>query len=213
MNGKDDIGDVIARGYDEVADDYAALESPDDPWPRMRRLRAFVAALPRGARVLDLGCGNGLPATGELSKAYDVVGVDISPEQIARARTNVPTATFLCADARSLDFPAASFDAIAALYLVDNVPSDDYGALFSKFSEWLVPGGRILLSAEPGNDQGRIYNWLGVPMFINTVAIEDVVAQLEAASFVVEPVETESQREGGRDIEFAWFTAEKPATR
>jgi cyclopropane fatty-acyl-phospholipid synthase-like methyltransferase len=213
LNGKDEIGEVIARGYDEVADEYAALESPDDPWPRMRRLRAFVAALPSGARVLDLGCGNGLPATRELSETYDVVGVDISPEQIARARTNVRTAKFLRADARTLDFPAASFDAIAALYLVDNVPSDDYGSLFRKLSDWLAPGGRVLLSAEPGNDQGHIYNWLGVPMFINTVAIEDVVAQLEAASFVVEPVETESQREGGRNIEFAWFTAETPATR
>jgi SAM-dependent methyltransferase len=213
MNGNDDIGEVIARGYDEVADQYAALESPDDPWPRMRRLRAFVGGLPRGAGILDLGCGNGLPATRALSEAYDVVGVDISPEQIARARVNVPTATFHCADVRNVELPSASFDAIVALYLVDNVPSEDYGVLFSRFSDWLVPGGRILLSAEPGNDQGRIYEWLGVPMFINTVAIEDVVAQLEAASFLVESVDTESQREGGRDIEFAWFTAEKPVAR
>jgi SAM-dependent methyltransferase len=210
MNGKDEIGDVIARGYDEVADDYAALESPDDPWPRMRRLRAFLGTLPTGARILDLGCGNGLPAARELSAIYDVVGVDISPEQIARARTNVPAATFHCADVRNIELPSASFDAIAALYLVDNVPSDDHGTLFSKLSDWLVPGGRVLLSAEPGSDQGRIYNWLGVPMYINTVAIEDVVGQLEAASFLVDPVETESQREGGRDIEFAWFTAVKP---
>ena len=210
MNGEDEIGDVVARGYDDVADDYAALESPDDPWPRMRRLRAFVGALPKGARILDLGCGNGLPAARELSEVYDVVGVDISPEQIARARTNVPGATFHCGDARNIEFPSASFDAIAALYLVDNVPKEDYAALFGKFSDWLVPGGRVLLSAEPGSDQGRIYNWLGVPMFINTVAIDEVVAHLEAASFVVEAVETESQREGGREIEFAWFTAQTP---
>ena len=125
----------------------------------------------------------------------------------------MPSATFYCADVRNLEFPPASFDAIAALYLVDNVPSDDHGALFSTFSDWLVPGGRVLLSAEPGDDQGRIYNWLGVPMFLNTVATEDIVAELERASFLVEPVEIESQREGGRDIEFAWFTAEKPEAR
>jgi cyclopropane fatty-acyl-phospholipid synthase-like methyltransferase len=213
VNRKDNVGDLISRGYDQVADEYAALESPADPWPRMRRLRAFVAALPKGACILDLGCGNGLPAARELSEAHEVVGVDISPEQIARARTNVPAATFYCADVRALEFPPASFDAIVALYLVDNVPSEDYSALFGKVSDWLVPGGRILLSAEPGNDQGRIYNWLGVPMFINTVAAGDIVAELEVASFLVEPVETESQREGGRDIKFAWFTAEKPAAR
>ena len=211
MNDGNDVGEVIARGYDHVADEYAALEAPDDPWPRMRRLRRFVAGCPARARILDLGCGNGVPAARELSKAHAVVGVDISPQQIARARRNVPTAEFRCGDVRQVEFPPASFDAITALYLVDNVPSEDYSTLFGKFSDWLVPGGRLLLSAEPGNDQGRIYRWLGVPMFINTVGIERIVAQLKAASFAVEPVETEPQREGGRRIEYAWFTAVKPA--
>jgi cyclopropane fatty-acyl-phospholipid synthase-like methyltransferase len=205
---RDEFGELVARGYDHVADEYAALESAAEPWPRLARVRAFIADLPDGSRVLDLGCGNGVPATREIANTHVAIGVDISPEQIARAQSNVPEATFHCADVREIEFAPRSFDAIVALYLIDNVPARDYPALFRKIAGWLEPGGRILLSAEPGDDPGRLYEWLGVPMFINTVPVSELVATLEAASLHVVEMETESQNEGGRAIEFVWLIAE-----
>jgi cyclopropane fatty-acyl-phospholipid synthase-like methyltransferase len=204
----DEFGDLIARGYDRVADEYAALESQAEPWPRLARVRAFVANLPDGSRVLDLGCGNGVPATREIASRHLATGVDISPQQIARAEVNVPCATFLCADVREVEFAPRSFDAIVALYLIDNVPSPDYPALFRKIAGWLEPGGRILLSAEPGSDPGQVYEWLGVPMFINTVPEQELAAMLEAVALQVVEMENESQKEGGREIEFVWLIAE-----
>jgi ubiquinone/menaquinone biosynthesis C-methylase UbiE len=81
--------EIIARGYDQVADKYEALESVDAPWPRLGRVRMFAGDLPRGSRILDIGCGNGVPATQELALRHEVTGVDISEEQVARARRNV----------------------------------------------------------------------------------------------------------------------------
>jgi cyclopropane fatty-acyl-phospholipid synthase-like methyltransferase len=95
----DEVGDLIAHGYDQVADEYAALESEQAPWPRLARVKEFIAELPDGSCVLDLGCGNGVPATREMAQRHIVTGVDISPEQIARAESNVPAATFYCDDA------------------------------------------------------------------------------------------------------------------
>src|SRR6478609_10997122 len=86
----EDEGELVARGYDKVADEYEALEATDAPWPRLERVRAFVSDMPKNSRVLDVGCGNGVPATRELAAAHEVIGVDISPEQIARASSNVP---------------------------------------------------------------------------------------------------------------------------
>ena len=208
---RDEFGELVARGYDRVADEYAALESAAEPWPRLARVRAFIADLPDGSRVLDLGCGSGLPATREIADTHIVTGVDISPEQIARAQTNVPGATFRCADVREIAFAPGSFDAIVALYLIDNVPARDYPALFRKIAGWLEPAGRILLSAEPGDDPGGLCEWLGVPMFINTVTAPAHAAMLEAASLHVVAMENESQNEGGRDIEFVWLIAEASA--
>jgi cyclopropane fatty-acyl-phospholipid synthase-like methyltransferase len=200
-------GEIVARGYDKVADDYEALEAPDAPWPRLERVRAFVADMPQNSRVLDIGCGNGLPATRELASRHQVVGVDISPEQIARAKSNVPDARFICGDVRTVDLLGNSFDAIVALYLVDNVPSEDYPALFAKLARCLKPGGQLLLSAEPGHDPGQTYEWLGVRMFINTIPTDDLVELIEAAGLKVTSIDDESQLEGGRPIDYAWITA------
>ena len=206
---ENDPGDVVARGYDKVADRYEALESDEAPWPRLKRVIEFIEPLAGGSQVLDLGCGNGIPATREIAKSHTVTGVDISSEQIRRARANVPPATFRCADVREVELPAEAFDAIVALYLIDNVPAADYPSLFEKVAGWLRPGGRILLSAEPGDDEGRLYEWLDVPMFINTVPAQVVADALEDASLHVVQLDTESQLEGGRVIEYAWFTAER----
>jgi hypothetical protein len=97
-----------------------------------------------------------------------------------------------------------------ALYLIDNVPSEDYPSLFHRLAGWLKPGGRILLSAEPGNDPGRTYDWLGVPMFINTLPASDLAGMLEDASLNIVEMSTEAQLEGGREIQYTWFIAETP---
>ena len=200
-------GEIIARGYDQVADEYEALESTEAPWPRLKRVRAFAADLPPGSRVLDIGCGNGVPATQELALKHEVTGIDISEEQIARAKPNVPTAMFICGDAREIDLPLGAFNAIVALYLIDNIAREDYPALFRRFAELLRPNGRVLLSAEPGDDPWQSYTWLGVPMFINTVPTAELVQLLEDAGLSVASTEFESQLEGGRPIEYAWIVA------
>lgn len=202
-------GDIIARGYDQVADEYAALESAEAPWPRLKRVRAFAAGLPKGSRILDVGCGNGLPATRELALSHEVTGVDISEEQIVRASANVPTATFIRGDVREVDLPVAAFDAIVALYLIDNIAREDYPVLFRRLSELLRPNGRLLLSAEPGEDPWQPYTWLGVPMFINTVPTAELVRLLREAGLSVVSTEFESQLEGGRPIEYAWIIGER----
>ena len=201
-------GEIIARGYDQVADEYAALESAEAPWPRLKRVRAFAADLPQASRILDVGCGNGLPATRELALSHEVTGVDISEEQIARARSNVPTATFIRGDVREVDLPVGAFDAIVALYLIDNIAREDYPALFRRLGELLRPNGRLLLSAEPGEDPWQPYTWLGVPMFINTVPTEELVQLLQEAGLSVTSTEFETQLEGGRPIEYAWILGE-----
>jgi cyclopropane fatty-acyl-phospholipid synthase-like methyltransferase len=201
-------GDIIASGYDKVADKYEALESAQAPWPRLQRVRAFAADLPQGSRILDIGCGNGIPATRELAMKHEVTGVDISEEQIARATSNVPAATFICGDAREVELPAASFDAIVALYLIDNVPCEDYPAFFCHLIQLLKPRGRVLLSAEPGEDPWQSYTWLGVPMLINTVPTDELVQLLQEAGLSVVSIEFETQQEGDRAIEYVWIVAE-----
>ena len=101
-----------------------------------------------------------------------------------------------------------AFDAIVALYLIDNIAREDYPALFRRLGELLRPNGRLLLSAEPGEDPWQPYTWLGVPMFINTVPTAELVQMLQEAGLSVMSTEFESQLEGGRQIEYAWIIGE-----
>src|SRR5437764_11968882 len=71
---------------------------------------AFVQ--PRGdERALDVGTGAGALALALAPHVGEVVGVDVEPELLARARERAPAnATFEEADATQLPFPDAAFD-------------------------------------------------------------------------------------------------------
>lgn len=75
--------------------------------------------LPAGSRVLDLGCGTGLPSARQLvDSGHRVVGIDLSPSMIRLARQNVPDADFHRLDIADLRGGrlggTGSFDGIAA---------------------------------------------------------------------------------------------------
>lgn len=48
--------------------------------------------------------------------------IDVSEVQIRRARHLVPDATFLCADATTVELPSESSNAVVALYSLIHVP-------------------------------------------------------------------------------------------
>jgi predicted TPR repeat methyltransferase len=98
---------VVARGYDAVAEAYRALESPDATWPRMRWLEDPLGRLSPGSRVLDLGCATGEPVAVRVARDHRITGVDLSTVQIEQARRLIPAGTHICADVVETSFPAS----------------------------------------------------------------------------------------------------------
>ena len=126
-------------------------------------LGRLAPLLADGARVLDLGCGNGVPVARELAERCAVTGVDLSPVQIERARALVPRARFVCADMTSVEFEPGCFDAVVAFYSVFNVPLADQPALIERVAGWLVRGGRFLAMVGKEPWTGVEKDWRGVP--------------------------------------------------
>src|ERR1700730_3779837 len=88
---------LVARGYDRIADTYLARFGQSAV--RDAKFSWLSERLPKGAMVLDLGCGAGVPVARMLvENGFQVTGVDASFEQIVRARRNVPEASFVHAD-------------------------------------------------------------------------------------------------------------------
>lgn len=78
--------------------------------------RLIDAMLPRGARVLDAGCGPGRVGAFLHDAGHDVVGVDLDPELITAAEQDHPGPRWLVDDLATLDLPDRGipdgFDAI-----------------------------------------------------------------------------------------------------
>ena len=178
---------------------------------RDRMLDEFVARLASGARVLDLGCGPGLPATRLLADRFEVTGVDISQAQLEAARHNVPEASFVCDDIMNVEFPPESFDGVTAFYSIIHVPRDDHRQLFERVARWLVPGGLFLATLGAGDDSEWIGDWLGQPMFFSSHDADGNRRLLSAANFdvLIDDVMDTPEPEG--PAPFLWVLATRRA--
>ena len=199
---------IVAQGYDQVADAYAQLEHTAT-WPRMRWLDKLLAVLPASAAVLDLGCGSGDPADIALAHQHQVTGVDISEAQIIKARQNVPSGTFLHADLGSISFPPASFDAVVSFYTLEHLPREEHAAIFGRLATWLRPGGYLLLGTEAAESAGSVGTWLGVPMFFSSYDPVTVQQLISDAGMVIQETAMERQTEQSHEIAYLWILAQK----
>jgi SAM-dependent methyltransferase len=150
--------DLVRRGYDRIShayrDDHGDAEVDYRVWLETH----LFPRLSTQASVLDLGCGNGVPATRMLAERFAVIGVDISDVQISRARRLVPAGTFVRADITGLDFPPESFNAVVCLFALIHIPVEEQPGVLQRISAWLPPGG--LLLATVGH-----HAWTGVADF------------------------------------------------
>lgn len=158
-------------------------------WPGIMRRATGLA---EGEAVLDLGCGAGSffrPLREMIGTDGHLVGVDVAPKMIARARarieregwTNVETRV---ADATDPDLPAAlgpgRFDAVFALYSISALP--DIAAGVALAHEALRPGGRLFVAdvrLVPGGRAAGLIRFLrGVYRRLAGATGEDIVPYL-----------------------------------
>lgn len=173
---------LVAQGYDQCAAAYEQarreMRHPEIKWLKKQ--------LPNQAHVLDIGCGCGLPVTRELAKRFIVTGVDISSEQIRRARRHVRHATFFHSDIMGLDFPPASFEAVIAFYSIFHLPRGEHDRLFRSIHRWLKPGGLLLATlAQAAEDPYIEENFFGAEMFWSNYGMPEYSAMLAEAGFEI----------------------------
>jgi SAM-dependent methyltransferase len=201
---------IVESGYNAIASRFAVWASGGGTTDARDRLLAdFIRRTPRGARVLDLGCGSGIPSTRELSNSFDVTGVDASFAQVRLARRNVPTATFVHADFSQADFPETSFGGVCALYSISHVPRQQHAELFAKVRTWLMPGGLFLGVLGATDSPDWIGEWLGVPMFFSSYDANANRALLREAGFELVFDEVLDTVEPEGTVPFLWVIAQK----
>lgn len=192
-----DPRDVVREGYDALAPRYLQFRLAK-PGADLELLDQALVDLPDGARVLDAGCGAGLPVSRRLAERFVVIGVDISPVQIDLARTNVPEAEFQVADLAALDLPPASFDAVVCLFALFHLPRDEHAEALAGLRRLLPPGGILFISVGNSDHAGYIEeDWIGSgsDLYWSHFDLETNQRLVEGAGFGIDWVEVVQEGE------------------
>jgi 2-polyprenyl-3-methyl-5-hydroxy-6-metoxy-1,4-benzoquinol methylase len=119
-------------------------------------VRAWAQTLPRGASILDLGCGSGVPISEALmNEGFVVDGIDASPTLVAAFRQRFPQASVACEAAESSHMFGRTYDGILAVGLVFLLSADAQRSLIHRMGAALKPGGRVLFSSP-----AQVCTWL-----------------------------------------------------
>lgn len=124
---------------------------------RLLEIEVLLQYLPRGQRILDVGCGNGFSTAIYAPLAHEILGIDYSAAMIDRARSehgHLPNVTFAVQDVLDLTFPRASFDiAISQRCLINLATWENQQKAIRNIAAVLKPGGSFFL--QEGTQQGR----------------------------------------------------------
>jgi SAM-dependent methyltransferase len=177
----------------------------------MRWIEKLLDLIEDDSDLLELGCGGGSPATVRLAERNRLLGVDISPRQVERARERVPHASFECADATELALEPESFDAVVSLFMLGHVPRAEQAPLLGSIASLLREGGYLLTTmGTAGADDEVDDDWLGAPMFFASFDEPANRRMLADAGFdLVESKVTPIEEPGHGLVSFMWVLAFK----
>jgi SAM-dependent methyltransferase len=128
------------------ADSYARLEFPGTYYLAYRDLPQIIAENVTGKRALDFGCGTGRSTRFLKKLGFNAVGVDISSDMLARARTLDPNGDYR----QNIDgglsiFGAESFDLVLSAFTFDNIPTAEKKLKnFMEIKNHLAPKGKMI---------------------------------------------------------------------
>ncbi|AEI95374.1 class I SAM-dependent DNA methyltransferase [Roseobacter litoralis] len=137
--------------YAAKAGDYANLT--DDAAAQDPSLIAFIAAMPRRGRVLDLGCGPGGSAAVMAQAGLVVDAFDPVPEMVVLAGRHAGVS------AREAGFEDViqvdHYDGIWANFSLLHAPRDDMPKHLARIATALKPGGRFHIGVKTGTGSKR----------------------------------------------------------
>lgn len=194
-----DESDRIVGLYERQALAWAADRRRQTKLFEQSWLDRFLAPVPPGATILDLGCGFGKPIAAYLiAQGFDVVGVDSSPTMISLCRNDFPDRQWITADMRTLAL-GETFAGILAWDSFFHLSFDDQRRMFPVFAAHAAPGAPLLFTSGPRHGEA-IGNLHGEPLYHASLDPAEYRALLAGHGFTVVDARMEDADCGGHSI-------------
>lgn len=148
------------REYDQIFDWYSEIRSREIGLPE---IDAFLETLPPGSRILDLGCGTGVPITERLvQRGFEVYAIDGSARMVESVRARFPMMPVEFARLQDSAFFNTTFDAVICWGVLFHLEADEQEGVIRRVAQVLNPRGKFLFTS--GEMEGVIHDEMnGVP--------------------------------------------------
>ena len=135
------------REYDLIADWYAR-DANRGTWAGVPEVTSLAESIPPGARVLDIGCGQGKPLTNVLlDRGCRVVGLDSSANMLALFHRHFPTVPVVRGQIETANFASESFDAAHMWGVMFHLTLDRQRVAIAEIARVLRPGAPLLFTS------------------------------------------------------------------
>jgi 2-polyprenyl-3-methyl-5-hydroxy-6-metoxy-1,4-benzoquinol methylase len=109
-------------------------------------LKELTKALPKGTKILDVGCGTGHLTKWLQDEGFDVVGIEPSVEMLKHAKTNFPELDFRYGISSELPIESDSYDLIIAIEVLRYLSHEENAKTYKECLRVLRPEGRIFVT-------------------------------------------------------------------
>jgi SAM-dependent methyltransferase len=145
--------EFVEKHWTIIWEQEGGPQGRDDRIPSKEEYRImapYMARLPKGARVLDGGCGLGDWSLFFARQGFSVVGLDLSRQTVRQLKTRFPEAEFIDGDIRRTVFPDSSFDAYFSWGVFEHFESGLQDCVREAF-RIVKPGGWLIVSVPLDN--------------------------------------------------------------
>jgi len=134
----DSSGEEIVSLYDKVASSVAEIYERQN---HIEWIQRFAKQIPKGGRILDLGCGTGKDVAIFNDLGFKASGIDGSAGMLSEAAKIHPNIKVAFGDVRKLEFPDNFFDGVWSWSVITHLKDEDKKSALKEVYRVLKSGG------------------------------------------------------------------------
>ncbi|EKO3534099.1 trans-aconitate 2-methyltransferase [Vibrio fluvialis] len=200
--------------YDAIAEDWNRLRT-HLPAPDLALFELFRCYIPLQGRVLDLGCGHGIPIAAMMTeRGFTLTGVDRSERLLSLARSAMPQQEWIQSELESFE-PVGHYHGVIIWDSMFHLPRHEHLTLLGKVFEALEPEGVVILSSGGSDTDLPPFTdiMLGHEFFYDAFPVPVLLRHCREMGFRILRHELVNEPDGGRDKGRLGVVLQKSATR